>query len=96
MDGVAGTALCGSFSVPEDPEAPGRAIKLNIAVLKATGSAPKPDPIVPLQGGPGRVVTMADFYARTLAPLRDSRDIVLIDVRGTGRLESPDVRCRRH
>ena len=64
----------------------GRTIGLNIAVLKATGASPKPDPIVPLQGGPGQAaVPLADFYARTLAPLREERDIVLIDVRGTGR-----------
>ena len=55
-------------------------------MLKATGASPKPDPIVPLQGGPGQAaVPLADFYARTLAPLREERDIVLIDVRGTGR-----------
>ena len=82
---VSGTVLCGSFDVPEDRERHGRTIPLNIAVLKATGTAPKPDPIVPLQGGPGQgAVTMAGFYARSLAPLREDRDIVLIDVRGTG------------
>ena len=83
---VVGPVLCGSFEVPEDRSGKGRTIALNIVVLKATGPSPVADPIVPLQGGPGQgAVGLAGFYARTLAALRESRDIVLIDVRGTGR-----------
>ena len=86
VEGVPGRSVCATFDVPEDRERGGRTIGLSIAVLKATGASPKPDPIVPLQGGPGQAaVPLADFYARTLAPLREERDIVLIDVRGTGR-----------
>jgi pimeloyl-ACP methyl ester carboxylesterase len=86
LDGVAAPVLCGTFDVAERRERPRRRIALNIAVLKATGSAPKPDPIVPLQGGPGQgAVGLAPFYARAFAQLREERDIVLIDVRGTGR-----------
>jgi len=86
LPGATGPVACATFDVPEDRERRGRTISLNIAVLKATGPARKPDPIVPLQGGPGQgAVPLADFYARTLAPLREERDIVLIDVRGTGR-----------
>lgn len=83
---VPGSVVCGTFDVPEDRERAGRTISLNIVVLKATGSTPKPDAIVPLQGGPGQgAVYLAGFYARTLATLREERDIVLVDVRGTGR-----------
>ena len=86
VEGVPGRSVCATFDVPENRERGGRTIGLSIAVLKATGASPKPDPIVPLQGGPGQAaVPLADFYARTLAPLREERDIVLIDVRGTGR-----------
>jgi pimeloyl-ACP methyl ester carboxylesterase len=86
IPGVGGTVVCGSFEVPENRAKPTRKIPLNIVVLKATGSARQPDPIVPLQGGPGQAaVPLAGFYSRTLAPLREERDIVLIDVRGTGR-----------
>ena len=86
LEGVPGRSVCATFDVSEDRERGRRTIGLSIAVLKATGASPKPDPIVPLQGGPGQAaVPQADFYARTLAPLREERDIVLIDVRGTGR-----------
>ena len=86
IPGVAGPALCGTFEVPENRTKPTRKIPLNIVVLRAMSAARKPDPIVPLQGGPGQAATpLAGFYARVLAPLRQDRDIVLVDVRGTGR-----------
>ena len=86
VPGVSGSVVCGTLEVPENRAQPGRKIPLNIVVLKATGPVRKPDPILPLQGGPGQAATpLAGFYARALAPLREDRDIVLVDVRGTGR-----------
>ena len=86
LPGVQGRALCGSFEVPENRERPGRTIALHTVVLKATGSDPQPDPLVPLQGGPGQGATqLAAMYGRLFAGIREHRDIVLIDVRGTGK-----------
>ncbi len=52
-------------------------------VLKASNGDSKNDPIVYLQGGPGgSTLFMANFWRNH--PLREDRDIVLMDQRGTG------------
>ena len=83
-----GDANCGILLVPEGNRS-GRQIALDIVILRATGPRRAPDPLFVLQGGPGQASTQqADFYARTFAPLRSSRDIYLVDARGTGRSHS--------
>jgi len=58
---------------------------LNVVVLPARGAASK-DAIVILQGGPGQAATpLESFYAGVFDAARESRDIVLIDQRGTGK-----------
>ena len=45
---------CGYLLVPEDRTQPdGPVIELAVAVLKSYSDAPKPDPILYLEGGPG-------------------------------------------
>jgi pimeloyl-ACP methyl ester carboxylesterase len=79
-------ALCGSLPVPEDPGNPsGRMIDLAITVLPATGpeSDRRADPVFGLHGGPGAA---ARYLAPVFSglPLRATRDVVLVDQRGTG------------
>jgi pimeloyl-ACP methyl ester carboxylesterase len=46
----------------------------------------KPDPIVPLMGGPGEdAIGAAELYSKQFESLRRDRDILLVDQRGTGR-----------
>ena len=86
VPGVPGPARCGSVTVPENRDNPGRTLALNVVVLEPTGPTRDADPLVPLQGGPGQpAVPMADFYARLFAAVRRTRAIVLVDVRGTGK-----------
>jgi pimeloyl-ACP methyl ester carboxylesterase len=77
-------ALCGTLAVPEDrPSGEGRTIDLSIVVLPATGEATDPDPVFPLHGGPGAAARyLVPLFASH--PLRDSRDFVFVDQRGTG------------
>lgn len=83
-----GRAECGFVEVAEDAGSR-RRIRLDLQVLRAPGPDRAADPIFVLQGGPGQAATpQADFYARIFAPLRERRDIYLIDVRGTGRSDS--------
>jgi len=81
------SARCGSLDVPENPADPeGRQITLNIAMAPATGSATKPDPVFFFAGGPGQAATEAWVMIRpTLRQIRKTRDIVMIDQRGTGK-----------
>lgn len=87
-------ARCGTLEVPENPDRPdGRKIRVAFAVIPATGGRPLPDPIVPLYGGPGEdVLSAAGYIARQFAALRATRDILLVDQRGTGR--SGALKCR--
>ncbi|MEZ4717057.1 MAG: hypothetical protein R2851_13380 [Caldilineaceae bacterium] len=79
---------CGYVVVPErrqdvtDPAAV-NTIRLAVVVLPATGAAPADDPLFVAQGGPGG--STIDVFTDLLldSPLRDRRDIVLFDQRGT-------------
>jgi pimeloyl-ACP methyl ester carboxylesterase len=85
LPGVNGRALCGGYDVYEDRAAKtGRRIRLNVAVLPAA-TRTATDPIVFFAGGPGDdAVGAAPYVAGLLGRLRSSRDIVLVDQRGTG------------
>ena len=86
IPGVAGDARCGTYEVPENRSAPqGRKVSLRVVVLPATGSDRLPDPVVDFAGGPGdSAVEEAAAVAQIHGSLRARRDIVLIDLRGTG------------
>ncbi len=82
-------ARCGSLRVAENRAhgfqagGTGREIELNLVVLDALGGDPLPDPIFYLAGGPGAAAT--DYVGQFLAsPLRQKRDLVFVDQRGTG------------
>lgn len=78
-------AKCGTFTVWENRAAKsGRTIDLNVIVLKATGPNPKPDPVVVLLGGPGEAATNAAVWYYE-DPVRNERDLLLVDARGTGK-----------
>ena len=79
-------AQCGTISVPENRAQPGgRSIDLFVAILPANTLRPAPDPLVILAGGPGQAASTLASFAQSLASIRRTRDIVLIDQRGTGR-----------
>jgi pimeloyl-ACP methyl ester carboxylesterase len=84
--------LRGFLDVPEDRSASaGLRIRLHVVVLPGRGRELRADPVFWLAGGPGQA-------AASLAPmlaehwLRDERDLVLVDQRGTGRSNPLHVR----
>jgi pimeloyl-ACP methyl ester carboxylesterase len=87
LPGVPQPARCGVLEVPENPtRLIGRRLRIGVAVIPATGGQPRRDPIAILMGGPGEdAIGAAEIYARQFAPLRQDRDILLVDQRGTGR-----------
>jgi pimeloyl-ACP methyl ester carboxylesterase len=93
LPGVEAAAQCGSYEVWENRETKsGRRIALNIAVVPARARAREPDPIVVFAGGPGQgAVALANQVLPLFAKLNDTRDIVLIDQRGTG--QSNPLEC---
>jgi len=83
--GASEHARCGTLSVYENRAAKGRKIQLRVVVLPATGPAREPDPIFFIAGGPGSsIVEDAGGIVRDAVSLRQRRDLVLVDQRGTG------------
>jgi len=90
-----GHMRCGFAIVPENRSRHnGHTIRLAVAVLRATGPSPAPDPIVHLGPGLGPILDglMQMFTADFAAPLQASRDLVFFDIRGSGR-STPSLAC---
>lgn len=85
LEGVQG-AQCGSFEVFENRATrKGRKINLKIVVLPATGTERSPDPFFYIPGGPGSSATEdAPGVANDFTKIRERRDLVFVDQRGTG------------
>jgi len=92
---VAGTEeelRCGTYPVWENRDTrKGRRIDLNLVVLPALGPDRAPDPIFYLAGGPGEGAATTVGDLQELKELRQRREMVFIDQRGTGR--SNPLRC---
>ncbi|QJR10016.1 Tripeptidyl aminopeptidase [Usitatibacter rugosus] len=90
---VKARARCGTVTVPENYAAPnGRRIGLNVIVFEARKPSKPKAAQFDLEGGPGFAMTdSAVFYAGEGAPYRETRDVVLVDMRGTG--ASKPLRC---
>lgn len=78
--------LCGTYEVFEDRAGKsGRTIALKIVVFPATSQVKAPDPLFYIPGGPGSSATEdAPYVAQEAAALRERRDLVFVDQRGTG------------
>jgi pimeloyl-ACP methyl ester carboxylesterase len=83
---------CGELIVPENRKEPtGTQVRLAIAIIASTAQNPEPDPVVYLEGGPGgSALAVPEWWYED--PLRERRDIVLIDQRGTG-YSQPSLNC---
>src|SRR5215207_4178683 len=83
--GVVEPARCMSVEVPESPQDPsGRRLKIHVVVLLARGAAPHLEPLLLIQGGPGVPGTLMAQNFQRREVLRDRRDLVFFDQRGTG------------
>ena len=83
---VAQAVQCGTLEVPENRDDPrGRKLSLFVAILPANTLSPKGDPLLLIAGGPGQPASTLGPFALQLSALRRTRDVVLIDQRGTGR-----------
>ncbi len=93
LAGGSAAARCGWMTVAENPEAAtSRPIRLRITVIPSLRLKPEADAFTILAGGPGQGAH--DFYvnmAWAFAGMRRDRDILLVDQRGTGRIEPPGL-----
>ena len=86
VKGIKGDAKCGTLGVFENRATrKGRKIPINVVVLPATGAKREPDAVFYFAGGPGSAATEdAPGIADILARIREHRDLVFVDQRGTG------------
>jgi pimeloyl-ACP methyl ester carboxylesterase len=86
-------ARCGDLERPLDPDNPSAGtITLKVAVVPSLSLEPAADAFVPIAGGPG--ASSVRFYAGwagAFERVRQHRDILLVDQRGTG--ESAPMSC---
>lgn len=87
VQGIPGKQKCGTLEVYENRATKtGRKISLNIVVYPATGEQRQPEPVFYFAGGPGSAATEdARGFVPELAKIREHRDLVFVDQRGTGR-----------
>lgn len=86
--------FCGKLPVYENRAAnAGRQIALNIVLLPARNSQAAADPVFYLAGGPGQAAARIASAGEDaiMRELRRERDLVFVDMRGTG--ESNGLRC---
>src|SRR5690554_3956627 len=79
--------LCGYLPVPENYDEPeGDTIDIHVVLLPAVAAAAENDPLVFLAGGPGQAATeLTGLLNELFRDVRQTRDILLIDQRGTGK-----------
>lgn len=96
LPGLERAVLCASHEVWEDrARREGRRIPIGVAVIPARRRGAEPDPLVVLAGGPGQgAIALAPQVAVLFSRLNDTRDIVLVDQRGTGRSHALDCEPR--
>ncbi|HEX5714867.1 MAG TPA: alpha/beta hydrolase [Thermoanaerobaculia bacterium] len=84
--GMPPEARCGTYEVFENRAArTGRKIPLKIVVVPAAGPGRLPDPITFFAGGPGEAsIPFGLFKAQQLGLAGGKRDLLLVDLRGTG------------
>lgn len=86
---------CGYLTVPENRTNPGtRMIRLHVAIFRARGPNPAPDPVIHVSGGPGSASTDIIWYhfQQGEGRILERRDYIFFDQRGTGHSE-PSLAC---
>ena len=87
LDGIKEQVKCGQLTVPENYSIKdGEQISINFAILPAIDNSDNKTPLMFLAGGPGQAaVELASGLRRAFSEIRKTRDIILVDQRGTGK-----------
>ena len=96
IHGIRYEVRCGTVARLLDPSRPqGPRIDVHYVVVPAVSRKGAPDPVFLLAGGPGQsAISLAGDVLPLFARLHNSRDLVFVDQRGTGR--SAPLDCPRH
>lgn len=87
VEGVSDRLNCGFMTVPENPNKPdGKQIQVHYVILPAVKNVNHEEALLAIAGGPGQsAIDNAAGFDAMLSKVRQQRDILLIDQRGTGR-----------
>lgn len=87
LKGLSEQLQCGQISVPENPALPeGKKIDIHFAILPAIKNTHPNEAMLAIAGGPGQsAIEHAAGFDKMLGKVRQQRDILLIDQRGTGK-----------
>jgi len=87
INGVNGPTRCGNYQVWENRSTQqGRKLDLSIIVIESLTTPKQADPLFVIAGGPGDAPSFnASFFSRAFGAIRQTRDLVLVDLRGTGK-----------
>lgn len=93
VKGIKQQVKCGTLLVPENyQQESGKDISINFTVLPAIDNSQNKAPMMFLAGGPGQSATsLASGLYRAFNEVRKTRDIILVDQRGTGK--SSPLQC---
>ena len=93
LDGIKEQVQCGKLTVPENyQQSNGKEIVINFAVIPAIDDSKNKAPLMFLAGGPGQAaVELASMLRERFKEIRKTRDLILVDQRGTG--ESHPLQC---
>lgn len=94
LEGIKQQVQCGKLEVPENyKQQKGKKISINFAVLPAIDNSQNNEPLMFLAGGPGQAaVSLAGGIYKAFNEVRKTRDLILVDQRGTG--ESNPLQCK--
>jgi pimeloyl-ACP methyl ester carboxylesterase len=91
-DLVAEAARCGYLVVPENrSKRNGRTIRLAVAIVPAASTAPHPDPVVFMTGGPGAAAIL-DASILVDAKINRDRQLIILAQRGS-LFSDPELNC---
>ncbi len=87
LNGIRTQVKCGSINVPSNYNKPaGTQLTINFAILPAIDNTKNKTPLMFLAGGPGQAaVELAAHIRNGFTEIRKTRDIILVDQRGTGK-----------
>lgn len=87
VEGLSDRLRCGYVTVAEDPKKPnGRTINIHYVIVPAVKPLYPSEALLAIAGGPGQsAIDNAALFDQTFSKVRETRDILLIDQRGTGR-----------
>jgi pimeloyl-ACP methyl ester carboxylesterase len=93
IKGIRQQVQCGTLITPENYAKPDSVnININFVVLPAIDNSKEKHPLMFLAGGPGQAATeLASYTFRRFSDIRKTRDLILIDQRGTG--QSHPLQC---